>query len=360
MVGQVETFQQPQPAQIQAESHPKAMNLAASWYVAMGSKELKKKPKAIELFSQPLVAWRDQQGHPVIMERFCAHMGASLAVGKLKDGCIQCPFHHWRFDSTGECVSIPEIDKIPPTAHQKTYITKEKYGFIWVWYGSETPLFPLPEFPPAESEQKNYMLFPVTFYLETTVRQVLENAYDVCHFTALHSFKPTVPIKITLLDEQNLEQRLESPIDKEAFCSNEIKIQFSRYLGPLGWFIRTLRFNNKSESLLLNVQQDIWPSGAISRTLIDSQEKVKSLVVLTPIAENKVILHLIFSVRKTGNLILDLVNYLNFGLYSMFVTQQDVPIWNTLNPDGGGAYVQTDYEVLKFREFYQSWVNRVE
>ncbi|VXD25121.1 Rieske 2Fe-2S domain-containing protein [Planktothrix paucivesiculata] len=57
------------------------LNLSASWYIAMLSKELGKKPKAIELFAQSLVVWRDAKGKPVLMERFCSHMGASLALG---------------------------------------------------------------------------------------------------------------------------------------------------------------------------------------------------------------------------------------------------------------------------------------
>lgn len=28
----------------------------------------------------------------------CPHMGASLADGRLVDGCIECAWHHWRYD----------------------------------------------------------------------------------------------------------------------------------------------------------------------------------------------------------------------------------------------------------------------
>jgi nitrite reductase (NADH) small subunit/3-phenylpropionate/trans-cinnamate dioxygenase ferredoxin subunit len=27
----------------------------------------------------------------------CPHMGASLSGGHVEDGCVTCPWHHWRF-----------------------------------------------------------------------------------------------------------------------------------------------------------------------------------------------------------------------------------------------------------------------
>ena len=32
------------------------------------------------------------------LEDACPHMGASLADGKLFDGCVECHWHHWKFD----------------------------------------------------------------------------------------------------------------------------------------------------------------------------------------------------------------------------------------------------------------------
>ncbi|MFP3533989.1 Rieske 2Fe-2S domain-containing protein, partial [Burkholderia sp. SIMBA_042] len=59
------------------------------------------------LFGRPCVAWRGTTGRAVVMDRHCAHLGANLADGQIKDGCIQCPFHHWRYDEQGQCVHIP-------------------------------------------------------------------------------------------------------------------------------------------------------------------------------------------------------------------------------------------------------------
>jgi aminopyrrolnitrin oxygenase len=110
MVRDIDKALEAKPSKQETGIDKNPLNLAASWYVAMYSKDLGKKPKAIELFGQSLVAWRDQNGQPVIIDRYCSHRGTSLAIGQVKDGCIQCPFHHWRYDNSGNCVFIFELD----------------------------------------------------------------------------------------------------------------------------------------------------------------------------------------------------------------------------------------------------------
>ena len=41
--------------------------MTASWYVALRSNKLGKKPVALKLFGQDLVAWRDKSGKPVLI-----------------------------------------------------------------------------------------------------------------------------------------------------------------------------------------------------------------------------------------------------------------------------------------------------
>jgi aminopyrrolnitrin oxygenase len=355
MLKTLKKLKQTARVQPKSRSDQQAMNLAASWYVAMPSKELKKKPKAIELFCQPLVAWRNQQRHPVIMERFCAHMGASLALGKLKDSCLQCPFHHWEFDSTGECVSIPEIDKIPPTARQKTYVTVERYGYIWVWYGTEEPLFPLPEFPPAESEQKNYMPCNVSFEVHTTVCSVIENAYDPIHVVALHNLQVSEPIQVSLLDSFNTDRQTELLINHEARFGVIMQGKIDSFWGPISPIVEALGLKIGT----FKFQVESWPSGHVDWVYFNEQEAFMTLASITPITENKLLFNVIYAVKKRGNFIVDLIYYLLFGVYNASVSaKEDVLIFNTMKPDRGGVYVKTDRSVMKFREFYRHWVEQ--
>jgi vanillate O-demethylase monooxygenase subunit len=46
-----------------------------------------------------------------------------------------CPYHGWRFDASGDCTLIPQLEdptRIPPKAAIPAYDTTERYGLIWV------------------------------------------------------------------------------------------------------------------------------------------------------------------------------------------------------------------------------------
>lgn len=355
----LQKLKEPKLAQLETGVDKGAMNLAASWYVAMHSKALGKKPKEIELFGRALVAWRDQKDHPVIMERHCSHMGASLAIGKIVDGCLQCPFHHWRYNNSGQCVSIPEVDHIPPKAHQATYIAAERYGYIWVWYGSETPLFPLPEFPASENERHNYMPFHFANKTKATVPRVLENSFDYYHLVTLHNQKVSGPIQFTLHNDQYSPKLNEPPIQKEAWFGVSVELPvntISSQGGPLGRLIQLLGLNTET----LTLRMDAWPSGHRVTGFLDNEESFKMLVCATPVNENNTIREFLLMVKKTGNFLLDIPNYLILSSQSKTTSDEDLPLWYDMKLDMNGVHVKHDFVVLKFRDFYQDWVDKVE
>ncbi|WP_414588667.1 Rieske 2Fe-2S domain-containing protein [Scytonema sp. PCC 10023] len=334
------------------------MDLAASWYIAMECKDLGKKPKAIELFGQPLVAWRDQNGHPVIMQRYCSHMGASLGIGKVVDGCIQCPFHHWRYDNSGQCVSIPEVENIPSTARQVNYASVERYGYIWAWYGSETPLFPLPEFFASGNEKHNYI--PVsrfTLNTKTTVPRLLENAYDYAHFVPVHDLKVIKePVKSTLLSKLHPEQQNELLIPNEAWFGALIEVQLKGYVGIVSAILHALGLKFEKMTLLVNS----WTSGHMIKTLFQGDEKLKVMVATTPVDEVNTMVRIWLMVKKPGKFWLSIPYCMLFSLQPKASALEDLPVWNTMKPNGGGSYVKHDHLILKFREFYQKWVDKAE
>lgn len=338
----------------------KTEQFAASWYVAIKSEELGKKPKAIQLFGQSLVAWRNQQGNPAIMERFCSHMGASLAIGKVIENCIQCPFHHWHFDSFGECIAIPKVaepkvDKIPSTARQVTYITKERYGYIWVWYGSATPLFSLPEFNAAESEKHNYMPYRFSCNLKTSVQRMIENAFDHLHVVTTHGISVSKPIELTLLNSKDIEED-QLPFEREAWFGGIIDAHNQNSNSISSLIARVLKLNFET----LTTRVDAWPSGLIGIISTNGKQRYKVLTTIVPVSNDEIVLQALVMINKTGNFLLDLIFYIIFGFVNKAIGIKDKPILDTINANAGGAFIETDIPVLKFREFYQGWVNKVE
>ena len=92
-------------------------------------------PLPITLLGERLVIYM-HMNEPVVFKDLCIHRGAKLSGGVIDDsGSIQCPYHGWKFDREGNCISIPSMDaskKIPPTWCIHKYKAKISFGLIWV------------------------------------------------------------------------------------------------------------------------------------------------------------------------------------------------------------------------------------
>lgn len=340
----------------EAASERGGMNLAASWYVAMPSSKLKKTPVAIELFGKDLVAWRDREGRPVLMDRYCSHQGVSLSLGKIVDGCIQCPFHHWRFDSSGQCVSTyGPGESIPKTARQRTYELVERYGYIWVWYGTQSPLFQLPAFPAMGEERARFKVTRWVRDVTATVCPIMENAYDAFHFAAVHDVMVSAPPRITIVDEDHPVNEGKSPVAKEARLGARVEVD-ATHTGAAGALASALGIRLD----MVVMYTDSWPSGHVMRVFVSGVERLHSLLTVTPVSKNRTLWHLVSATLKTGNLLLDPVLHAGFTVSNYLATGDDQLILNTIDQSKGGAYTKLDKGVLRFRSFYQSWVDKVE
>jgi phenylpropionate dioxygenase-like ring-hydroxylating dioxygenase large terminal subunit len=103
------------------------------WYRICDSEEISNQGQVNRAFAlgREMVIFRSDDEHRQIyvLNAFCIHMGANLAIGgRVIPGtnCIQCPFHLWEFSGTdGRCTKIPYLDgKIPEKV--KTMIACDK------------------------------------------------------------------------------------------------------------------------------------------------------------------------------------------------------------------------------------------
>ena len=119
------------------------------WYAVLESRSLAGKPVGIERLGERLVAWRTNGGEAVVQRDRCSHKGARLSLGRVADGCIECPYHGLRFDAAGACRLAPFMGRqfdIPPDWQVEAYPTREACGLVWVWYGDAEPADELPWF----------------------------------------------------------------------------------------------------------------------------------------------------------------------------------------------------------------------
>lgn len=60
-----------------------------------------------------MAVFRGHDGKAYVVDAYCPHLGANLAVGgRVFGNCIECPFHGWQFQGdNGVCVKIPYAEK---------------------------------------------------------------------------------------------------------------------------------------------------------------------------------------------------------------------------------------------------------
>jgi 3-ketosteroid 9alpha-monooxygenase subunit A len=168
----------------------KAAQYPKGWFVVAFSDEVPKMGvKSLHYFGERLVAFRGADGVVRVLDAYCAHMGADLAVGgKVVGTSIECPFHAWRYCGTGECVEIPYASKIPPKARQRAWTTREMNGVILVHHDAAgaPPAFDVPPIPEHGSDA--WLSWATSFYhIKTHPREIVENLADKAHFPRVHN-----------------------------------------------------------------------------------------------------------------------------------------------------------------------------
>jgi nitrite reductase/ring-hydroxylating ferredoxin subunit len=173
-------------------------SVANTWYHICDSDELKD-GRVIEVraLGLTLAVWRDAEGKPVCHDAYCLHLGANLAVGgKVVDGCIECPFHHWRFGSDGSIRLIPYVKnptQCPQSPKLKVYPCVDWCGLVCMYFhadGPETPPeFQLPDWVPDQMKRENWAPFSKLDIGHVTLTPIdwVDQAGDHAHFHTLHN-----------------------------------------------------------------------------------------------------------------------------------------------------------------------------
>ncbi len=161
-----------------------------AWYCAGWSRELAGSPLGRSLLGRRVVLFRDENGTAHALGARCPHRGADLARASVVDGCIQCPFHGWRFDGAGKCVRVPsqpESTKVSNLARVPSFPLREQQGILWIWMDTAEPSREPPGDPvPLDGRTTRRLLFDAQL-IEAPFASVLENAFDEAHLPFIHA-----------------------------------------------------------------------------------------------------------------------------------------------------------------------------
>jgi phenylpropionate dioxygenase-like ring-hydroxylating dioxygenase large terminal subunit len=144
--------------------------------------------KAVRIFGEDLVLFRDERGNCGLLERHCPHRGADLAYGRLEDGGLRCAFHGWLFDATGKCLQTPaepQGSRMCEHVRQRAYPVVEKSGIVFAYLGAGEP----PAFPNFDCfVAPDAYTFAFKGYWDCNWLQALEVGIDPSHASWLHKF----------------------------------------------------------------------------------------------------------------------------------------------------------------------------
>jgi phenylpropionate dioxygenase-like ring-hydroxylating dioxygenase large terminal subunit len=130
------------------------------------------------------VAFRTRSGRVAVLGASCSHQGADLGRGRVVGETIQCPYHHWRYDTEGLCVGIPGTSLVPGFACQTAFPTVERLGYVFFFNGV-APLFPLPFF--IEERPEEFLADrSFSFVADCPWWMLVANGFDMQHFHAVH------------------------------------------------------------------------------------------------------------------------------------------------------------------------------
>ncbi|MEM9247036.1 MAG: Rieske 2Fe-2S domain-containing protein, partial [Cyanobacteria bacterium P01_F01_bin.153] len=164
---------------------------AEVWYPVHFVQDLDKtRPTRFILLEQPLVIWwQPVTKQWVVLEDRCSHRLAALSEGRVtKDGCLECPYHGWAFNDTGECDRIPFAPE-NSTAHQskraaiRHYPSRVAQGLLFIYAGKaeNADTKPVPTLPPLDQNADEWVVTDTFRDMPYDITTLLENVLDTSH-----------------------------------------------------------------------------------------------------------------------------------------------------------------------------------
>jgi nitrite reductase/ring-hydroxylating ferredoxin subunit len=145
-------------------------------------------PLRVRLLGEDLIVFRDSSGRVGLLGNHCAHRGASLFFGRNEEAGLRCVYHGWKFDTTGQCVDMPNEPRefnFRERVRAVAYPTVERAGVVWAYMGPRTDPPPLPDIEwNLVPEQQRYVTKRVQ---DCNWAQATEGGIDPSHSGFLHA-----------------------------------------------------------------------------------------------------------------------------------------------------------------------------
>jgi phenylpropionate dioxygenase-like ring-hydroxylating dioxygenase large terminal subunit len=164
---------------------PAGVYLRSFWQPVALSEEIGRGLHRLTILNEDLVAYRDGEAVRLLVNR-CAHRGTFLHTGRIRDGRLQCCYHGWTYDGTGQCVEQPcepSDSTFAARIRIAAYPTHEIRGLVFAFMGEGSPP-PHPQIEQWEREDGVHKANVVRWNCHYF--QCLENNPDPQHTAFVH------------------------------------------------------------------------------------------------------------------------------------------------------------------------------
>lgn len=211
--------------------------MASKWVAVARSSALRQRPFAVTVDGVPLVIFRAEGKLHCLTDR-CPHRSAPLSGGTVVGSAIQCPYHGWRFEGSGQCVAVPGLIGNVPRAFVPRHPVIEKDGLIFVSLDRQPG-------EPYSGSLAGTDAVSITLQnrVQSTLAEVAENILDATHthFThkgilrGLSTKRYRVTVTVTGGDGW-VEARYEGEARQEGLVSRlfegERSVSIGRFIAP--------------------------------------------------------------------------------------------------------------------------------
>jgi phenylpropionate dioxygenase-like ring-hydroxylating dioxygenase large terminal subunit len=323
------------------------------WYPAEWSEQLADQPLKRRMLGQDFVLFRDSGGTARCMSNTCVHRGGSLAGGKIKGDCVECPYHGWQFDGEGHCHRIPSLGpaaRIPGRVRVDAYPTEERYGIVFAFLGNlpeqkRPPIMDIPEYG-----QPGWHVTRQEFPGDADFRRQLENSLDPAHNEFVH---PTHGFSGARADYRVPELKLEDAEWGSGFMTT--------YFSPPLKDEKMKYASGRAEDAVIEAGTfHHGPCTLCTRIHPTSEVFIHQHAFKVPIDENQVRTFLV----QTRNFLLGAEHDERFYERNKVVQSQDAEVLGDLNPEltpesnNHELLMPADQAVARYREKLLEWETR--
>jgi nitrite reductase/ring-hydroxylating ferredoxin subunit len=200
------------------------------------------------VLGRDLVLYRVEDGSLGVADAYCPHLGAHLGRGgRIVEGALQCPFHHWRFAVDGRCVHVPN-GRPGKETRLRAWPVREINGFIFVWHhaGGAAPTWEIPAHPiPSDRAYERVAVREHLFHGHP--QDISENGADFAHFIAIHGWDG-VKLKFTPGGHSYRVGYDTDGVDTGYGAAGAVQVDslavgpgysYTHYTGPANWLMLT-------------------------------------------------------------------------------------------------------------------------